>query len=83
MNLKQPKAFNAKAPPPPLTLTPTEAAKQLHISRTKMYALLRQNVIPHVRLGRKILIPTQALTEWLHDHAVSTAADRKGGDADG
>ena len=71
-----------KEPPNPLTLNPTEAAHLLRIGRTKMYALLRQNVIPSVRLGRKILIPTQALTEWLQQQA-SDSSKSEEGDANG
>ena len=66
----------------PLTLNPTEAAHLLRIGRTKMYALLRQRVIPSVRLGRKILIPTQALTEWLQQQA-SGSSQSEEGDANG
>ncbi|MBR4626092.1 MAG: helix-turn-helix domain-containing protein [Ruminococcus sp.] len=49
-----------------LCLTPKEAADQLHISRSKLYQLLRENAIPSIRVGRKILIPTEELKRWLH-----------------
>ena len=71
-----------KDPPQHLTLTPTDAAQQLRIGRTKMYALLHQRVIPSVRLGRKILIPTQALTDWLQQQA-SDSSQSEEGDANG
>ena len=76
------KQKTCKDPPKHLTLTPIEAAHLLRIGRTKMYALLRQNVIPSVRLGRKILIPTQALTDWLQQQA-SDSSQSEEGDADG
>lgn len=76
------KQKTCKDPPKHLTLTPIEAAHLLRIGRTKMYALLRQNVIPSVRLGRKILIPTQALTEWLQQQA-SDSSQSEEGDANG
>ena len=71
-----------RASPPSLCVTPTEAAHQLRIGRTKMYALLHQRVIPSVRLGRKILIPTQALTDWLQQQA-SDSSKSEEGDANG
>lgn len=49
-----------------LCLTTDEAAGQLHISRSKLYQLLRENALPHIRVGRKILIPADELKEWLH-----------------
>ena len=54
-----------RAAPPPLCVTPAEAAKQLHIGRTRMYALLKSGEIPSIRVGRKILIPTRVLEAWL------------------
>ena len=64
--------------PSQLCINPTEAAGQLHISRTKMYELLRQNVIPHVRLGRRILIPTKELERWLHEQSDISLAQKEG-----
>ena len=68
--------------PPPLCITPIEAAQLLSIGRTKMYALLKSGEIPSVRVGRKILIPNSKLEAWLH--RASTPAHHEGGeDADG
>lgn len=49
-----------------LCMTVSEAATQLNISRSKLYQLLRENAVPSIRVGRKILIPTEELREWLH-----------------
>lgn len=49
-----------------LCMTTDEAAFMLNISKSKLYQLLRDNAIPSVRVGRKILIPTKELEEWLH-----------------
>ncbi|WP_074739889.1 helix-turn-helix domain-containing protein [Ruminococcus sp. YRD2003] len=49
-----------------LCLTVSEAAIQLNISRSKLYQLLRDGDIPHMKVGRKILIPSAELREWLH-----------------
>lgn len=52
-----------------LCLTTDEAAGQLHISRSKLYQLLRDGTIPHIKVGRKILIPSAELKEWIHTHS--------------
>ena len=52
-----------------LCMTTDEAAFMLNISKSKLYQLLRDNAIPSVRVGRKILIPTKELEEWLHTQA--------------
>ncbi len=63
-------------------LTPKEAARKLRISRTKMYQLLRQGDIPSVRIGRRILILEEELTNWLRKQSTSKSG-RKRGDANG
>ena len=50
---------------PRLTLTVREAAAALGISRNKVYDLVAENRIPHVRLGRLIKIPRHGLEVWL------------------
>ena len=55
-----------RAAPPPLCVTPAEAAQQLHIGRTHMYRMLKKGEIPCVRVGRKILIPVKELEAWLN-----------------
>ena len=64
--------------PSQLCINPTEAARQLHISRTKMYELLHHGVIPHVKLGRRILIPTKELERWLHEQSILNSAAEEG-----
>lgn len=49
-----------------LTLTPEETAKQLGIGKNKVYELIKQNTIPNIRIGRKLLIPVENLEKWLH-----------------
>lgn len=49
-----------------LCMTTDEASVQLNISKSKLYQLLRDNAIPAIRVGRKILIPTEELRAWLH-----------------
>lgn len=52
-----------------LTLTPSEAAAELGVSKTKMYELLHNGQIPALRVGRRILIPTEELKNWLLEQA--------------
>lgn len=54
----------------PNILTPIEAAKALHIGRTTMYRLLKENQIKSLKIGRKILIPAKCLEEF-----IATSAD--------
>jgi len=48
-----------------LVLTPMECAKLLKCGRGTIYEAIRQNSIPHIHLGRKILIPKAALMKML------------------
>ena len=50
-------------------LTVPEAARLLRISRNLAYELVRQNVLPHIRLGRRILVPRRALQSWIERQA--------------
>ena len=46
-----------------LTVTVTEAAEILGVSRTSAYELVRAGTLPSVRLGRRILIRRTTLEE--------------------
>jgi len=48
-----------------LVYTVSETAKILNIGMNKAYELIQQQEIPNVRVGRKILVPKQALEKWL------------------
>jgi len=54
-----------------LVLTPSETAKLLRIGRGTVYEQIRLGVIPSIRMGRRILVPTVALMKML--------AEAKGG----
>lgn len=45
--------------------TPMETAKLLKIGRTKMYELIHDKEIQVIRIGRKILIPTEFIQLFL------------------
>ena len=48
-----------------LLLTPTEAAKVLSISRSKLYELIGQGRLTTVRIDASRRVPTQALVEYI------------------
>jgi excisionase family DNA binding protein len=55
-----------------LLLTVEEARGLCNLGRTTFYALLRQGVIPSLKLGKSIRIPRKALVEWI-DSQTKTA----------
>ncbi len=46
-------------------LTIEEVGQRLNISRWHAYQMLREGVIPCIRLGRRIIIPKAAFEAWL------------------
>ena len=48
-----------------LALNPSEAAEILHVSRSTIYQLLKRNDFPAFKLGRRTLIPVEALRRWV------------------
>jgi excisionase family DNA binding protein len=48
-----------------ITLTVEEAGLRLGISRTLAYELVRRGEIPSIRLGRRVLVPIQALNQMM------------------
>jgi excisionase family DNA binding protein len=49
----------------PLTYTVEQVAKMLGLSRGSTYEAIRKNEIPHVWIGRRILIPRVLLERFL------------------
>lgn len=49
----------------PLTVTVSEAAVALGISRTTAYECVRTGELRAVRLGRRLVVPRDAITELL------------------
>ena len=49
----------------PLLYTPPEAQKLLRLSRTGFYEAVARGEVPHIRIGRKILIPRVRLERFL------------------
>lgn len=66
--------------PNPATMTVTQTATVLGISRSSAYECVRRGVIPSLRLGRRIVVPTTAIEALLdsvsprtnHDSAVTS-----------
>ena len=53
----------------PLMLKPKDAAELLQVSMPTMYQICRIDGFPVVHIGRRILIPIDALKEWLNKAA--------------
>lgn len=62
------------APIEPLVLTVDEAAVLLRVSRGLAFAAVRTGTIPHLRIGRRILIPRNALYELIGVESGSAAS---------
>lgn len=52
----------------PLLLTVREAAKVLRIGKGTAYTLAGEGLIPVLRVGRRILVPREALLRWIESH---------------
>ena len=62
--------------PPRLALSKSEAAASLGIGTTALHDLIRAGEIPTVRIGARVIVPTDGLREWLRERS-------KGGGSDG
>ncbi len=51
-----------------LAYKPEELISVLGLSRTTIYRLLRADRIPNIKIDHRILIPKQALTDYLNQH---------------
>jgi len=61
-----------------LTLTVTEAAQMLGISRGTAYEATRTGELPTVRMGRRRLVPVTALQKLLNKPSDALSVERKG-----
>ena len=48
-----------------LLISVDEAAKLLGIGRGLAYDLVHEGRLPHVKLGRRLLVPRRALEDWV------------------
>lgn len=51
-----------------VALSLTECAAMMGIGRSKMHELARSEGFPALRIGRRILVPVDALKVWLNTH---------------
>jgi len=51
-------------------LPPKEVCKLVPIGQRRLYALVRENQIPHVKLGKRILVRPDSVREWLRSQEV-------------
>ena len=51
----------------PIMLSVTDMAKFLGISRTNAYELIHTEGFPKIQLGKRIVIPTGKLLDWLNN----------------
>lgn len=56
-------------------LTVKEVAEILRISQSKAYELLGRDVIPHLRLGTRYVIPKDSFMAWIHKTVRGGKAD--------
>ena len=59
-------------------VTPEEAAEMLGIGRTFLYSLLASGKLDSIKLGRRRLIPAEALERLVADERERQAAENKG-----
>lgn len=48
-----------------MAMSVREAARALGLGRETVYEMVRQNQIPNVKVGRRVIIPRPALEAWL------------------
>jgi excisionase family DNA binding protein len=65
--------------PERLTYSVEEAATVLGISRAFAYEAVQRGDIPHLRIGRRILIPRSALQRLVDSPSLTSAEPREGG----
>lgn len=49
----------------PRTATAQEVAEALGLRLHRIYALTREHRIPHVRIGRQVRYPVEAIRDWV------------------
>jgi len=52
---------------PALLLTPKQAAEALAIGPRKLWSMTASGEIPHLRIGRSVRYPVDALHQWIDD----------------
>jgi len=55
-------------------MTVSEVARRLGIGRQAVYAMLKQGVIPGLRIGRRWIITRRAYQQWEHSCGMRAGA---------
>jgi excisionase family DNA binding protein len=58
----------------PLAVSRSEAASMLGISERLLWTWTKSGMIPHVRIGTRVLYPVEQLRIWLNKQANGTVA---------
>jgi excisionase family DNA binding protein len=58
-------------------MTASQVSERLGVSVARVYQLAREARLPHVRRGRRLLIPTAAWERWLSEQVATALAARK------
>ncbi len=62
----------------PLLLTPDEVAALLRTSRKAVYTMVERGLLPGVtRVGRRVLIRTDALLDWLRQKSAPSPKESR------
>jgi excisionase family DNA binding protein len=61
--------LDPNAETPCLALRPREAARALGIGPRLLWSMTNRGEIPHLRLGRALVYPVDALRRWLSEQA--------------
>lgn len=52
-----------------LTLSASEAAQVIGVSRTTMYKMMKVNGFPTVRVGKRLLVSRKGLERWVEEQS--------------
>ena len=50
-------------------LSAAEAAESMGICRSQVYTLIRDSNLPHIKVGRRYIIPKVAFRDWLKNQS--------------
>ena len=50
-----------------MTYTVQEAAKAIGVSQAKMYVMARENKVPNIKMGKRVVIPIKAFQAWIEN----------------
>ncbi|SFX40975.1 helix-turn-helix domain-containing protein [Ruminococcus sp. XPD3002] len=66
----------------PLCLNIAEISELTGLSISLIRKMTHSGEIPHIRVGRRILYPAEALAEWLSENTIGGTTIKKDGAAD-